>query len=83
MAQAQLRAASFLKTQKGKDKLSLHGFRYIIDKKSGTTTYWKCEVRDCRGRVIQCSEDYSESKEHNHAPDAALSVVSSTTFDSM
>jgi hypothetical protein len=79
MAEAQLRASrsTFLTTQKGKKKLSLNGFRYTIDRTRDSTTYWKCETRECRGRVIQRNDsEYDESKEHNHAPDPAQSLVS-------
>ena len=74
MAEAQLRATSLL-TQKDKSKLNYNGYRYTVDRVKDATTYWRCEDRKCRGRVIQRGDTYEETKVHNHAPDPAMSRV--------
>ena len=67
--------ATFTTTQRGKPKLCLNGYRYIVDVRRGSKTYWKCEEKNCKGRVLNEGEEYVERKDHSHAPDVAVTEV--------
>ena len=73
----------FLKSQKGKQKLSFEGYIYICDRRTENKTYWKCESGLCRGRLITKHKDSEvearPTKEQNHVPDTAkIDVISLT-----
>ena len=41
----------FYQSQQGADKFIYDGFDYVKEKQHKDTTYWRCESRDCHGRL--------------------------------
>ena len=66
-----------LKSTKGKDKIAYRGFVYRRDHKSQTRISWRCERKECKGRLAtpllyeEDLDDAVERGEHSHPPDVA------------
>ena len=68
-------AFSYIKSQRGKDKLIFDGYIYKQDRPRNEKTYWVCHLPDCKGRCIQKNDEITTTLEHNHSPDAAAIEV--------
>ena len=44
---------SFIRSQRGKNKLVSEGYIYKVDRVHGEKSYWVCHLPDCKGRSIQ------------------------------
>ena len=66
---------SYIKSQRGKDKLIFDGYIYKQDRSRNEKTYWVCHLPDCKGRCIQKNDEITTTLEHNHSPDAAAIEV--------
>lgn len=62
---------TFMKSQRGKDKIVFEGYIYKLDRERGAKSYWLCHLPDCTGRIIKDSDDIKTTKPHNHSPDSA------------
>ena len=67
---------SFIRSQRGKNKLVSEGYIYKVDRVRGEKSYWVCHLPDCKGRCIQTADELSYTQEHNHCPDSAAIEVS-------
>ena len=61
--------ATFIKKQKGGEKLLFEGYACCVDRKSIERTTWRCEKRTCKGRARTTENETTETTPHNHAPD--------------
>jgi hypothetical protein len=70
-------ALEYFKSNRGALKLAFQGYRYTKEKKANEhKIYWRCENRDCKGRVTTVDDVVVKSSEHNmHAPDLGLTQV--------
>jgi hypothetical protein len=69
------KVACFFNSSRGGKKVSLEGYIFSKDKSDEKTgkTYWKCELRSCRGRLITNHDNrILKESEHNHGPDHPL-----------
>lgn len=58
----------FVKTKRGNDKLCVAGYYYTKNNSIENTTYWRCEVRSCPGRlVLKENKEITKSSKHSHA----------------
>ena len=71
---------SFIRSQRGKNKLVSEGYIYKVDRVRGEKSSWVCHVPDCKGRCIQTTDELSYTQEHNHCPDSAAIEVSLLSF---
>ncbi|CAG8559248.1 10972_t:CDS:2 [Dentiscutata heterogama] len=62
-------------SQKGKDKLNIHGYLLIKEQNRKNTYYWCCEERksgNCKGRAVTVFDNgqhyLKKFKKHNHSP---------------
>jgi FLYWCH zinc finger domain len=69
------------KTDRGKQGVSLNGFRYRFDKKGADGfLYWRCiDLRHCKGRLrtddVDPPSNPQERGEHSHLPNEELTAV--------
>lgn len=73
----------FCKTKRGKAKLCLDGYAYVLDKQIDAKYYWRCEAyKVCKGRLVTtCQSEchtVNSTKEHAHPPNAACAGVKRT-----
>ena len=53
---------SFIRSQRGKNKLVSEGYIYKVDRVRGEKSYWVChlpDLPDCKGRFIQTADELS------------------------
>ena len=69
-------------SQKGKDKINVHGYLMVKDKNRKDSYYWCCEFRKsnkCKGRavtkIVNKEHILTSFGEHNHAPCASAASV--------
>ena len=61
---------TYIKSQKGANKLTFAGYIYVKDNTNDRKTYWRCENRPCKGRVITTNDNAVQiTQQHTHAPD--------------
>ena len=48
---------SFIRSQRGKNKLVSEGYIYKVDRVRGEKSYWVCHLPDCKGRCIQTADE--------------------------
>ena len=56
---------SFIRSQRGKNKLFSEGYIYKMERVSGEKSYWVCHLPDFKGRCIQTEDELSSTQEHN------------------
>lgn len=77
-------SVEYVKSEKGKSKLSLDGFLFVKDKQLANKIYWKCEnfqKTKCKARIITDGINTKCTKEHNHGGDAASVEVAKIMED--
>ena len=58
---------SFIRSQRGKNKLVSEGYIYKVDRVHGEKSYWACHLPDCKCRCIQTADELSYThKLSNH-----------------
>lgn len=65
---------SYIKSERGKDKLILKGYIYVLEKQGFNKLIWKCENYQkikCKGRLHVCNDEIIKEFKHNHVPDCA------------
>lgn len=63
---------SYIKSERGKDKLILKGYIYILEKQCLNKLIWKCENYQkikCKGRLHVSNDKVIKELEHYHVPD--------------
>lgn len=69
MAQADIREPVFSSTNRGGTKMELNGFLYNKDRAIESNLYWRCEDRQCKGRVITLDNIPVKTTSHTtHGP---------------
>ena len=61
--------ATYVKTQRGGQKLLFNGYAYRTDKTGIDKKTWRCEKSSCKGRAWSMNDEVTETTAHNHAPD--------------
>ena len=65
-------------TSRGTENPLLDGYRFVLDKKSNDTTYWKCAQfrTGCRARISTNDRQLSSPvPDHDHDPQTAKTNV--------
>jgi len=70
-------------SQKGKDKLNVHGYLFLQNQNRKNKFYWRCDQRisiGCKGTAQTIFVDgqhhlYGQNNNHNHAPEASKSKI--------
>ena len=61
---------------------TINGHGYVLDKKRGTSSYWRCELRkQCSLRCVIVNDvltDEPTEKHHGHVPNPAKAIVHKT-----
>ena len=59
----------FITTGRGGRKVLLDGYCYVVDRKRGDVTYWRCEERDSCGGRLKTKDDVVQGtpSQHSHA----------------
>ena len=58
---------SFIRSQRGKNKLVSEGYIYKVDRVRDEKSYWVCHLPDCKCRCIQTADEFSYThKLSNH-----------------
>ena len=67
-----------ISSNRGKDKINVHGFIMCKDKNNNNSYYWRCEKRDalqCKGRAVtkfvEGQHRLQKVTDHNHAAEAS------------
>ena len=63
---------------KGTENPLLDGYRFVLDKKSNDTAYWKCSQfrTGCRARITTIDKQLtSPAPDHRHYPQSARTKV--------
>jgi hypothetical protein len=71
----------FISTPKGGRRLLLNSYGYVLDKKRGTSSYWRCELRkQCSVRCVTVNDVITDdpTEKHGHAPNPAKAIVHKT-----
>ena len=61
----------YFKTQKGGTGLIYDGFKYVVNRKTTSKTFWRCSDRKCLGRVTTEGSTVKITAEHCHPPNEA------------
>ena len=57
----------FITTGRGGRKVLLDGYCYVVDRKRGDVTYWRCEERGSCGGRLKTKDDVVQGTPSQHA----------------
>ena len=61
----------YFKTQKGGTGLIYNGFKYVVNRKTTSKTFWRCSDRKCSGGVTTEGTTVKITAEHCHPANEA------------
>ncbi len=76
-----------IKSQRGSDKIVVHGYLLVKDKNRNDTFYWNCEQKqslNCKGRATTDSVEGHFLKgftQHCHAPEASRALIAKISHE--
>lgn len=64
----------FIPTTRGRRKLLLYGYAYIVDKQKDNVTYWRCDHKESCGGRLYTEDEVIQGEASNHSGECSVKM---------